>query len=253
MFVEEAQSAADHGAREYAPGDEQRYQTGGAEQEQAQAGAEQAGEQAERIAAEGEDVREQVRQLIADTVHDRRLSLEQLNTVAQSVLEGAASGVREATSERQDSVLRSVVDGIGDGYAAAADATRQAVEDATQRGKHFAEQDLKRAWEDLRELDSRFFRVISATAQRGWGALTGQASAVQDQARRAGESIRPSAEQALRALKEHPVQFGSEAAAAGVEATRQTAGRLLNVMAGILQGAGDALSDRGEKKDQPKQ
>jgi hypothetical protein len=102
-------------------------------------------------------------------------------------------------------------------------------------------------------LDKRFVRIVSHTTERGWGALTSQAGALNDQAREAGEKLRPAAEKAIRAITNHPVQFGTEAAHAGVEATRQTAGRLLNAVAGVLQGAGDALAGRERsEEDTPK-
>ena len=215
--------------------------------EQAHSGAKQAGEQAEKIAGEGENVRDRVRQLVVETVQERKLDFDELGNVAQSVLEGAAQGVRDAAPEEQDNVLRSVIDGLADSYSNTANAARLAFEEATQQGRTFAEEDLKRAWDDLRELDQRFLKIIGATTERGWGALKNQAGNVKEHAQRSSQHIRGSLEGALTAAKDHPVQLGSEAAKAGVEATRQTTGRLLQVMAGMLQGAGDALSEPRKK------
>ena len=247
-------SGEDHGGREYQPGDQQAEAGGptGAETGAGQAG-EEATQQAESIAAEGEDVRERVRRLVVDTFQNRRLEWDQMNDLTQQVLKGAAKGVQDTTAQQQESVLRSVVDGLADSYSGAADATRQALDDATQRGRQFAEDDLGRALRNLKALDERFIRTITDTTAAGYDALTSQGQALIDHARRASESIRPSAEAALRAAKDHPTQLGSEAAQAGVEATRQTAGRLLNAMAGLLQGAGDALSESRKSEKEKKQ
>jgi hypothetical protein len=248
------QPGEDHGGREYQPGDETQtnHAHTQAQQQQARAGAEAAGQEAEHIAAEGENVRDRVRQLVVDTVQQRRLELDQLSDVTQQVLQGAAKGVDDTTKEQQDSTLRAVIDGLADAYGGAADATRQAIDDATDRGKHFAQDDLARAWRNLRALDERFLRTITDTTGAGYHALTGQAQSLIDHARSATDGIRPPVESALRAVKDHPVQLGEEAAKAGVEATKQTAGRLLNAVAGLLQGAGDALSEpsKRQKRDE---
>jgi len=244
----------DHGAREYQPGDEATGpEPGGATDKQARAGAEAAGQQAESIAAEGADVRDRVRRLVVDTVHTRRLELDQLSEVSQQVLEGAAKGVKDATGQQQESILQQVIDGLADSYGGAANATREALDDATQRGKQFTQEDLDRALRNLRALDERFIRTVTDTTGAGYRALSDQAQSLIDHARRATETIRPSIESAVRSAMAHPTQLGSEAAQAGVEATRQTAGRLLNAVAGLLQGAGDALSQSRQRDEQQDQ
>lgn len=234
-------TSEDHGGREYQPGDETQA-------------SQAAGEQAQRIAASGEAVRDRVRQLVVETVQQRHLELDQLSTVAQQVLEGAAQGVKDTAQRDQQSVLKAVVDGVADSYSGAANATRQALDDAAERGKHFADDDLKRALRNLRALDERFIRTVTEATGAGYHALSDQAQSLIDHAKQAAESMRPSIESALKAAKDHPTQLGGEAAAAGVEATRQTAGRLLNAVAGLLQGAGDALSQprpRDEQQPEP--
>lgn len=223
---------------------------GAASEEEAQAGAAAAGEQAEQIASEETDVRERVRQLVVETVQDRRLSLDQLNEVTQQVLRGAAEGAKGAAEGKQDSVLRDVVDGLADAYTSAANATRLAVEEANERGKTFAEEDLNRAMRQLRTIDRRFLETIRSTAERGWGTLSEEAGSVKEHAERAVEQIRPAMEAAVRSAARQPGRFGTEAAAASVEAGRQTAGRLLQAVSGLLQGAGEALAER--PKDEKK-
>ena len=215
----------------------------------AEEAARQAGEQAEHIAAEGGDVRERVRKLVVDTVEQRRLSFDQLGEVSQSVLEGAASGVKEAEPEQQESALRGVIDGLADAYATAANATRLALEEANQRRQSFAQEDLQRAMRDLRALDERFMRTVTNTTGSAWRMVTEQLGAMKEHTERAAQSIRPSMESALKAATDHPGQLAGEAASAGVKASRQTAGRLLQAMAGLLQGAGDALSQTGKQSE----
>lgn len=229
-------------------GEQAGEQTGEQASEQAQAAGQAAGEQAEHIAGEAgespdaEDVRERVRRLVVDTLRTRNLSLEELNEVSRQVLEGAAAGVKEATPEAQRTVLRSVIDGLADSYATAANAARLTLEEANARRKAFAEEDLSQAVRELRDLDKRFVHTVLRTTERAWGALREQAGAVKEHTQRAGESIRPSIEQALQVARRHPGRLATEAAAAGVEASRHTAGRLLQAMAGLLQGAGEAMA-----------
>lgn len=227
--------------------------------EQARAAGRAAGEQAERIAddaardagAAGEEspdgVRERVRRLVVETLEQRSLSLDELNEVSRQVLEGAAAGVRDATPEHQRTVLRSVIDGLGDSYATAANATRLAIEEANARSKAFADEDLREAARELRSLSDRFVRTVLRTTERAGGVLREEAGALRDHAQRAAEAARPSIEEALGAATRQPGKLAGEAASAGVEASRHTAGRLLRAVAGLLQGAGDALTGASER------
>ncbi|MFW6059312.1 MAG: DUF6781 family protein [Phycisphaeraceae bacterium] len=208
-----------------------------------------AGEQAERIAAEGEDIRGRVRQLVVDTVQQRKLSFEQLGQVGQEVLRGAASGVKQAGKEEQRQALRAVIDGLADSYATAANATRLALEEANARRRTFAQEDLQHAVRELKVLDERFLRMVGRTTERAWGTLTEQAKALKDHAQHAAQGIRPSMESALHAARHQPGKLAGEAASAGFDATRHTAGTLLQAMAGLLQGAGEALSRPREGQD----
>lgn len=225
--------------------------------------AEAAGEQAERIAAEGEDVRDRVRRLVVETVQQRKLSFDQLNEVGESVLHGASEGVKNAGASEQRAVLRAVIDGVADSYATAANATRLALEEANTRRQTFAQEDLQHAIREIKALDERFLRMVSRTAERGWGTVTEQVKDLKDHAQRAAQGIRPSMESALSAARQQPGKLAGEAASAGLDATRQTAGALLQAMAGLFQGAGEALSqprdeenkqeDKQEKQGKPDQ
>ncbi len=116
-------------------------------------GAEQAEQEAEHIAAEGQDVRERVRRLVVNTIQQRRLSFDELNDVTRHVLQGASAGVKQATPEKQRTVLNSVIDGLADSYATAANATRLAFEEANRRRQSFAQEDLQQTLRELRPLD----------------------------------------------------------------------------------------------------
>lgn len=219
--------------------------------EQAAEAGRKAGEEAEHIAAEGEHVRERVRKLVVQTIEQRHLSFEELNHVAKDVLEGAASGVKQATPKEKESVLRAVIDGLADSYNIAANATKLALEEANGKRKTFAEEDLKRIVRELRVLDERFIRMVSHTTKRTWGMMTDETATLRDHVERAAKSIRPSMESALREAGSHPIDLANESASAGIKATRQTAGVLLQAVSGLLQGASDVLTRESDKADAP--
>lgn len=205
-----------------------------------------AAKQAEQIAAEGTDVRERVRKLVADRARDGRKTLKDLTSEARDILRGAVEGVQEVGKERRGEVLGEVVDGVSEGLSRAAQATKLAIEEAEGRGERFAEEDLKRAIDDLRSIERMFLDTVS---DMGKGAESGMRDAIKDarsHATRAAESMRPAIQSALEAATKHPVKFVGESASAGAGMTVKAIGSLFQVMGGLIAGAGDAL--RGEDK-----
>lgn len=201
---------------------------------------------AERIASGGDDVRERVRRLVVETAAGRPLKLSEMRDEASKILEGAQRGVEEISEERRGTVLAEVIDGLSDGFSRAAYATKLAIEEAEGRGQRFADEDIKKATEDLKDLEKMFVDTVSEFARHTGGKLRDQADDLVTHAKRSAQSMRPGIESAIGAAAKHPLQFTKESAAAGVDAARRATGSLLQAAAGFLAGAGEVVSG-GEK------
>lgn len=211
-----------------------------------------AGDKAKKIAAEGKDVRQRVRALVSRVAADGKKTLREVGDEAGEILRGAGEGVRKTGQEHRGEVLGEVIDGVAEGLSTAAKATKMAIKEAESRGQRFAEEDLRRSLDDLRSLERTFVDTVQGLATSARDSVWEEAKGAASHARRAGEAMRPSIDEAIQAATEHPVKLAGEAASAGVAVTRQAVGSLFEVAGGLLAGAGDAVKPKGKGKKSKK-
>lgn len=203
-----------------------------------------ASERAERIAAEGESVRERVRRLVLEVAEGDGLRVSALRHAASEIIDGVSKGVKDASESRRGTVLAETVDGLSDGFARAAQATKLAIEEAEGRGKRFTSEDLRQAADDLRTLEAMFAETVGGLGQKLAGDVKAQAGDVAQHAKRAAVSMRPSIESALEAAMRDPGKLAGEAASAGVGTARGAVGSLFSAAAGMLDAAGEIVSGK---------
>ncbi|MBZ0172771.1 MAG: hypothetical protein K8E66_10355, partial [Phycisphaerales bacterium] len=109
-------------------------------------------EEAERIAAEGESVRERVRRLVLGVAGGEGLRIASLRRAATEIVDGVTRGVGNISEDRRGTVLGETIDGLSDGFGLAAQATKLAIEEAEGRGSRFTREDLRQTADDLRTL-----------------------------------------------------------------------------------------------------
>ena len=159
--------------------------------------------------------------------------------LSRAVLEGAVSGAKQAA--QPDSVLREVVAGLADGLSTSAHALKLTLEEANSGGRAYADEDLKKAAADFREVGQQFAGTVKASV-KGLGAeVADQLHNFSEHASRALTAASPVLESAIKAAAEHPVQLGKEAVKAGAGAARQAAGVLFTELGARLEKAGQHL------------
>src|SRR5690606_36081086 len=166
--------------------------------------------EAERIASEGTDVRERIRKLIVDLADRRGMTAAELRRHAREILEGARRGLSDAAESKQATVLNDVVDGLADGFSRAAYAPKLAIEEAESRRQQFADEDLRTAMDNLRQLQSMFIDTVKDFARSLSSSVRTEAGDLGAHAARAAESMQDPIEEALNAAARHPGKFAAE-------------------------------------------
>lgn len=209
--------------------------------------------EAERIAAEGTDVRERIRKLIVDLADRRGMTADELRRHARDILDGAkrglaapapASTTTASTDQKKAGVLNDVVDGLADGFSRAAYATKLAIEEAESRRQRFADEDLRTAMDNLRQLQSMFIDTVKDFARGLSTSVRTEAGDLGAHAARAAESMNAPIQDALNAAAKHPGRFAAESATAGAAVARRAVGTLFQAAGGLLQGAGEVISGK---------
>jgi len=193
-------------------------------------------QQAESIVKRGQDVRQEISKLATSAAERFHRTKDGLIGLTRAVLDGAADGARQAA--QPGSVLREVVAGLADGLATSAQALKLTIEEAKSGGRAYADEDLKKAAADFRDVSRQFGGVVKSSL-KGLGAeLAGQLHNLSEHASRALDSAKPKFEAAARAAAEHPLQAGKEAVHAGAGAARQAAGVLFSELGSRLEKTG---------------
>ncbi len=197
---------------------------------------------ARKIASEGKNVRDRVRDLTVRTIRDRSVGLKDLSKVVDQVLDGAKQGVHDAVPQSQRNVLKQVLDGLGDAASVAARSGAGAIRDARARGETIAKKDAATAARQVREAHEDFLKAAGTFARRLTGEMREEVEDLVARARRAGPKIRTAAGTAASAADGRLLELGGEAARAGARMARSAIGGLMMATGGLLEGLAESIT-----------
>lgn len=202
----------------------------------------------QRIVESGEDVEQRIRSAVEAAARETDPDSSRLVEISRSTMEAATEAVAESAPDDPESTLRQVIDGLGEGLQRTATATKLAIEQAASEGKTFADEDLRRAGEDMRSLGEMFVQTIESTARSGVGQAQVSLEALRQHANTTLDSIRPSLRSAAEAAASDPIQLAKETASSAVNLSRQAAGALFSSVGLLMQSAGNAVKP-GKRRD----
>lgn len=197
---------------------------------------------AARIVSQGDNIRQLIHELTANTIRDRSLRLDDLQELVQEVFHGATEGLQSSMPADPDSALRQVFDGVSDAVAASVHAARTSLDFARQRSEKLTERDLKRTMRAVSDAEQRFLAAVSGFAGKVAGATRSTLNELVAHARKAGTSIRPAATAALKAAKQHPAELIEQTVTTGIDVARKAAGSLFMAAGGLLAGVGEGIT-----------
>lgn len=198
-------------------------------------------EQSTQIVRRGANIRKEIARLSANASEKFHQTTDGLVGLARAVLEGAVAGAKDTTAEQSQSVLREVIDGLADGLSISANALKLTLQESRSAGTHFAHEDLNKVAADFRDVGKKFTSAVGDATKAVGGQLADQLHLLSEHASRTLDQAKPAIESAIHAAAEHPVQFGKEAAKAGVGAARNATGVLFSELGKRLDQAGQHL------------
>ncbi len=192
-----------------------------------------AGETKQRIAA-----------LVAEGAEQFHREAQGLIGLTQAVIEAAMGAARDLVPDRAERASRDVIEGLGDGLARAANATKFTLEEAQGAGTRFAQDELQKLASDLHTLGEMFVDTIVRAGVGAAAASSTQGKALREHAARTLESARPALAAALDAARSQMQAMASEAARAGLSASRRVAGDLFGRVGRVLSRVGETLEGK---------
>ena len=189
-----------------------------------------------------------IRDITLNALKSGQLEAGRIKSVVETVGEGALSGLASDVADSKHT-LREACAGIDDALAAGAQATQLTLEEAQQRVKHFADQDLEKAKADLKDLESLFLDVLGELADRSQTTasqlLTDVQRHVQASGTAVGKQIGSTISEAAGELK----QKGESNINQAVNAAFSTSEHFAQVAGGVLANIAEKLhGDKGKKQ-----
>ncbi len=192
------------------------------------------------------DLRERVRELTAQVLHERRMALSDLREIVAAIASGVGSGLTARGGEMKDG-LKQAVSGLDDAVGSAAQAASYALQEAVEQGKAFKDNELKASLEQLRDLEGQIVDTLKQTASQSGGKLKEELGYLSDHLKISGTRT---GEQVLESLQQMAggVKASSTAGRAGLsESASLATERLSQVASGILAALSESLKRQSER------
>lgn len=203
--------------------------------------------QADAAAAAAEsDLRERVKRLTARTLHNRRLTVDDVRAIVSAVTAGVGEGLTARGGEVRNG-LKEAVAGVDEAFGSAAQAASYALQEAVSQGKSFKDNELKASLEQLRDLESQLVETLKQVAEQSRGALKDELAALSAHLKHSGTSTGQQVRASLERMA-GGVKSSAEAGRAGLSDTASVAvDRLAQVASGVLEALSESLKRQSER------
>ncbi|HFE38396.1 MAG TPA: hypothetical protein ENK06_08280 [Gammaproteobacteria bacterium] len=201
---------------------------------------------AAKTAVEGDDIREQIKQITLAALTQRKFDKENIKQVVNSVVQGVSEGVGDS-AERMKPQISEAMSGIDDALGKTAMATKLAAEEAAATIETFTKQDLKKMAEQLDSLEDLFIDSISSVATQSSELTSKVLSELAGHLKDSGTQVGKEALAAVKSLKDVVFDTGKESVDEIATATQTAGKQVREVVSGVLSGVAEAIQPK--KKD----
>lgn len=196
-------------------------------------------------ASEGGDLRERVRRLVLDAVVNRQSDPQAVRQVMKDAVEGLGEGLGGHAGNAGET-LRTAMAGLDEAMSKSIYALRMAVEESWEKGRQFADTDLRTAYDAMRGLEDDLLGTLRTTGEKSQGLLKEEFSRLGEHLMRNGTDTGAQTRKVLEVLSRDLGATTTEAARDIQADAREASGRLSAVTSGILRGLADAMDGRKE-------
>ena len=203
---------------------------------------------AQKVIEEGSGVRDQIRDITLNALKAGHLEAERIKSVVENVGEGTLSGLASDVADSKQTLSEACA-GIDDALAAGAQATQLTLEEAQQRVKHFADQDLAKAKADLKDLESLFLDTLGELADRSQTSATQLLTDVRRHAQTSGTAVGKQIASTISEAAGELKRKGESNINQALNTAFSTSEHFAQVAGGVLANLAEKLRDtKGEKK-----
>ena len=197
-----------------------------------------------RVAAEeGGDLRERVRNIVLSAILDRKAEADAIRDVMKSAVQGLGEGYGSHAQNAGNS-LRTAVAGLDDALGKSLYALRSAVSESWDQGKRFADSDLRKAYDAVRNLEDDLVATLKSTGEKSQGVLKEEFGRLGEHLSRNGTDTGAQVREVMSLLSREIGDVANTASRDVRDDAREATGRLAAVTSGILHGLAEALDKK---------
>jgi uncharacterized protein YicC (UPF0701 family) len=193
--------------------------------------------------AQKNDIHNNIRNIVVQALKEGKMQPEEIKETLNEVIEGACEGVNTQSGENGEA-LKQVVTGVDAALSQVAEASKLAIEEASGNLQEFSDHDLKRALNDLEDLESLFFDTLTEVANRGKETTSETLKNLLSHFQDSGSSVGQSVNEILTGLHRDLARDGRLQKIQAADIAKAAGATFARVSSGILAGIADSLDPK---------
>lgn len=189
---------------------------------------------------QSENIENDIRHLVIQAIKEGKIEPEIIKQTLHAVIEGACAGDDSQFDENTEA-LEQVVTGIDVALQQVAEASKLAIEEARGNLQEFSDHDLKRALNDIQDLETIFFNTLNEVTNKGRETTQATLSGLVEHLQNSGSSVGQAATKILTDLEYDLSKGGRLEKIQLADITKASGSALARISSGILAGIADSL------------
>jgi len=193
--------------------------------------------------AQNDDIENTIRNIVVQALKDGKMQPEDIKKTLSDVIEGACDGLNTQSGENAEA-LKQVLTGIDAALGQVAEASKLAIEEVSGNVQDFSDHDLKRALNDLEDLEKLFLDTLSEVAYKGKETSHEILKGLLNHFQNSGSSVGQSVKEILTGLHRDLEKNGRLQKIQAADIAKAAGATFARVSSGILAGIADTLESK---------
>jgi len=198
---------------------------------------------ARETVAQSHDIENNIRNIVVQALKEGAIQPEEIKQTLNEVIEGACDGLNSQAGDNGEA-LKQVLTGVDAALGQVAQASKLAIEEASDNLQDFSDHDLKRALNDLETLESLFFDTLNEVANKGKETSHETLKDLLDHLQNSGSAVGESVKDILSGLHSELSKDGRLQKIQAADIAKSAGATFARVSSGILAGIADSLDPK---------
>lgn len=192
---------------------------------------------------ESDNIQNSIQHIVVHALKDGKMDAEAIKKTLNDVVEGAFEGIKVNKHENTEK-LKDVVKGVDSALSQVAEASKLAIEEASSNIKDFSDHDLKRAMNDLQDLEKLFFSTLNEIADQSKDTANGTLKTLMNHFQSNGSTVGKAVNEISDSLHDFLSKNGRLNKVQAADVARTTGATIARISSGILAGIAESLQPK---------